>query len=192
VEYNYGDGRIYCIGKGQTETTVTAPQTVQAQGTPILIQGTVTDQSPGKTSVGIPMAGTPAIADQYMDDWMAYLLMQHPKPDATGVTVHLTAVGANGNTEDLGVVTSDSNGIYKKMWTPTVEGEYTITASFDGTQSYWASSAETAVGVSAAAATPTASPVAAVNIVSAEAFYAVSAVLIILVLVVAVLLFRKK
>ena len=191
VEYNYGDGRIYCFGKGQTATTVTAPQTVGTQGTSILIQGTVTDQSPGKTSLGIATAGTPAISDNNMDDWMEYLYMQKSKPNsATGVTVHLTAVGSNGNTEDLGIVTSDSNGVYKKMWTPTVAGEYTITASFDGSLSYWASSAETAVGVSAAAATP--SPVATVNVVSAEVFYAVSALIIVLVLVVAVLLLRKK
>jgi hypothetical protein len=48
VIYNYGDGRIYCFGKGQTATTVSAPQTVQPQGTPILIQGTITDQSLAK------------------------------------------------------------------------------------------------------------------------------------------------
>ena len=94
----------------------------------------ITDQSPGDTNIGVPMAGTPAIADQYMDDWMAYLLMQHPKPaDATGVPVHLTAVGPDGSTVEIGTVTSDANGIYKTMWTPNTAGAYTIHASFDGT-----------------------------------------------------------
>jgi hypothetical protein len=191
--YNYGEGRIYCIGKGLSATTVTAPLPVQPQGTPILIQGTVTDQSPGDTNIGVPMAGTPAIADQYMDDWMAYLLMQHPKPaDATGVPVHLTAVGPDGSVVEIGTVTSDANGIYKTMWTPNTAGAYTIHASFDGTQSYWASSAETVVGVNAPpAASPTPTPTAA-NAVSAEMFYAISAIIIVLILIVAVLLLRKK
>ncbi len=193
VIYNYGDGRIYCFGKGQTATTVSAPQTVQPQGTPILIQGTITDQSPGKTSLGVPMAGTPAIADQYMDEWMEYLLMQHPKPDATGVQVHLTAIGPNGNTEDLGYVTSDSNGRFKKMWTPQASGEYTVVASFEGSLSYWASSSQTAIGVGGPSdGSSSSATVSSANSLPPEAFYAVSALLVVLIIVVAVLIVRKK
>ena len=179
------DNMIYCIGKGPSVTTVSTQNFAAPLGTPVLIQGTVTDQSPGAK-------GTPAISDTDQQKWMEYIYEQQAKPtNANGVLVHLTAVGSSGNTEDLGTVTSDSSSMYKKMWTPTVAGEYTITASFDGSESYGASSAETVVGVSAAA-TPSPTPTATVNIVPAEVFYAVSAVLIILVLAVAVLLLRKK
>jgi hypothetical protein len=76
--------------------------------------------------------------------------MQQPKPtDTTGVTVKLTATGSNGQSEDIGTVTSDANGNYAFMWTPSSEGTYTITATFEGSKSYYASSAETAVGISA-------------------------------------------
>ena len=82
------------------------------------------------------------------------------------------------------------------MWTPTQTGAYTITASFDGSKSYWASSSQTALGVSAgtSAPTPTATPAttANVNILPAEVFYAVAAILAILMIVVIILLVRKK
>ena len=116
-----------------------------------MIQGTVTDQSPGQTCLGIPAAGTPAISDDSMSDWMAYLYMQQPKPtDATGVPVTLTAIDPNGTPIDIGTVTSDMNGHFGSMWTPPVPGDYTITATFAGSNTYFGSSTETAIGVSQA------------------------------------------
>jgi hypothetical protein len=40
------------------------------------------------------------------------------------------------------------------MWTPPITGKYTITATFEGSNSYWPSSAETAIGVTEATASP--------------------------------------
>jgi len=37
--------------------------------------------------------------------------------------------------------------MFKKMWTPDSEGEYSIIATFEGSDSYWTSYAETAIGV---------------------------------------------
>ena len=151
VGFNGYDNSIYCFGKGQTATTVSAPENVQQQGSSVLIQGTVTDQSPGKTSLGTPAAGTPAISDESMSAWMNYLYEQQPKPtNATGVPVTLSVSDPNNNTYVIGTTTTDINGMYKLMWTPPVPGPYTITASFAGSGSYFASSAETALGVSAA------------------------------------------
>jgi hypothetical protein len=128
-----------------------------------------------------------------MDEWMEYLLMQHPKPDATGVQVHLTAIGPNGNTEDLGYVTSDSNGMFKKMWTPQASGEYTVVASFEGSLSYWASSSQTAIGVGGPSdGSSSSANGSSANSLPPEAFYAVSALLVVLIIVVAVLIVRKK
>jgi len=151
VDLNSYDNQIYCFGKGQTATTVTGPTTGVSQGTTVMIQGTVTDQSPG---IG---KGTPAISDDSMNAWMNYLYEQQIKPtNATGVKVHLTALDSNGNTEEIGVVTSDMSGLYSTSWTPPIDGKYIITASFDGSNSYYASSAETAMLVSTAAASPAA------------------------------------
>ena len=125
----------------------------------MLIQGSIFDLSPGNPN-------TPAVSDEDMDEWMDYLYGQNatllnnpPKPD--GVTIRLSAIDPNGNPVDLGVVTSDSGGLYKTLWTPQIEGAYTIYATFDGSNSYWGSYAETALGVTQAAASPTNQPVQA-------------------------------
>ena len=78
------DNRIYCFGKGQTATTVSAPQVVTQKGQSVMVTGTVTDQSPGAAK------DTPAISDESMSSWMEYIYMQKPIPtNATGVTVTL-------------------------------------------------------------------------------------------------------
>jgi hypothetical protein len=94
---------------------------------------------------------TPAVSADSMTGWMEYLHMQKPKPtNTTGVTVTLTATDQNGNKFNIGTATSDASGLYSVMWTPPTESKYTITASFEGSESYYASSAETVVGVTAA------------------------------------------
>jgi hypothetical protein len=142
------DSRIYAFGKGQTKTTVSIQNDVVAKGNSVLIKGTVIDQSPGAKD-------TPAIADKDMTEWMKYVYMQFPKPsNATGVQVKLTAIDPNGNTQDIGTVTSDSTGMYGIMWAPPVEGLYKIIATFEGSESYYRSSAETMLGVGAERASP--------------------------------------
>ncbi|MGD6850654.1 MAG: PQQ-binding-like beta-propeller repeat protein [Candidatus Bathyarchaeia archaeon] len=161
VTWNYYDGQIYCFGKGQTATTVSASPDVSVHGNSILIKGTVLDQSPGETCLGIPAKGTPAISDDSMSEWMEYLYMQKPQPtNATGVQVTLSVVDSNGNYREIGRTTSDANGFYSYNWTPDIEGKYTLYASFAGSESYWPSHAVTAFNVSPAPATvqPTATP----------------------------------
>ena len=153
VTINIDDLQIYCFGKGQTATSVSTQAFAAPKGTPVLIQGTVTDQSPGQTCLGIPAKGTPAISDASMSKWMEYLYLQQPEPtNATGVPVTLTALDPNGNTQNIGTVTSDATGSYAVSWTPPVPGLYTITATFCGTNSYYSSSAETHLIVSQTAA----------------------------------------
>jgi outer membrane protein assembly factor BamB len=139
--YNSYDDRIYAIGKGPSAMTLTGPEAVQPFGTPVLVEGTVTDESAGAK-------GTPAIADESMSEWMQYLYMQFPRPtNATGVEVTLSVLDANGNSYEIGKATSDSNGKFSFMWTPDIPGKYTVYATFAGSKSYWPSSAETAIGV---------------------------------------------
>jgi outer membrane protein assembly factor BamB len=153
VSDNCYDNQIYAFGQGQSAITVSAPDTAIPQGAPVLIKGTVTDQSPGQTCLGIPAAGTPAISDESMSAWMEYLYQQQPKPtDATGVTVYLTAVDPNGNFQDIGYAVSDDSGLYSITWTPPVPGKYVVTAEFEGSKSYYASSTKTVFVVSEATA----------------------------------------
>jgi len=150
------DNQIYCLGKGPSATTVTASPSVSAKGSQVLFQGTVTDQSPGgrlniNGDLDFTLKGTPAISDSSMDAWMEYMFHQRPMPtNATGVTVHLTAIDPNGNFQDIGNATNDIAGNYGLSWTPPVPGTYKVTATFAGSNSYGSSFSTTYITVSAA------------------------------------------
>ncbi len=153
LSFNMYDNQIYAYGKGQTQTTVTTAPYANSNSK-ILITGTVTDQSPGQTCLGIPAAGTPAISDDSMSAWMAYLYEQSPKPtNATGVQVTLTAIDPNGNYQTIGTTTSDANGQFSYTYTPPVPGAYKIAATFSGSNSYYSSAAQTTMGFDEPAAT---------------------------------------
>jgi hypothetical protein len=152
IETNMYNGVQYCIGKGQTETSVSVQNDVVAKGGSVLIKGTVNDISPAQPD-------TPAVSDDSMTAWMEYLHLQMPlNVDITGVSVKLTAVKADGSTIDIGTVQSDSAGMFKKLWSPPDTGEYTIVAAFNGSKSYWSSCGETAIGVTAAPAASVTQP----------------------------------
>jgi hypothetical protein len=157
---NEYDGRVYCIGKGPSAITVDAPMTVVTQGTGVVIRGTITDTAAGtrqdEQSGRFPN-GVPAVSDESMSAWMEYVYMQKPRPsNTTGVQIKLDVIDANGNYRNIGETTSDANGFYSYVWTPDIQGKYTVIATFSGSESYWSSHAESAFAVGEAA--PTASP----------------------------------
>jgi hypothetical protein len=155
VGLNMYDNQIYCYGKGPTETTVTADSHVPI-GERVLIQGTVLDTASGtrqtEQAARFPK-GVPVMSDEDMTAWMQYVYMQQSKPtNAKGVKVHLTATDPNGNFQDIGTATSNILGNYAIDWTPPVPGLYTVTATFEGSESYYTSEAGTSFVVSEAAA----------------------------------------
>jgi hypothetical protein len=156
VYLNLYDMQIYCVGKGPSKITVDGPDTIVPLGDEVLLKGFVTDISAGtdqhEQAARFPN-GVPAVSDESQDDWMEYVYMQKPMPmDATGVEVVLEALDPNGDYYEIGRATSDASGMYKLMWEPPDEGEYTIVASFLGSDSYWGSTAETSIGVTEAGA----------------------------------------
>jgi outer membrane protein assembly factor BamB len=159
------DNRIYAIGKGPSATTVSASPKVSMNGDSVLIEGTVTDESPGaKEEAQKRGIIIPAVADSDMEAYMEYLYEQQIYPsDAKGVEVTLDAYDPNGNFVHIDTVTSDLSGTYSAMYTPEVPGKYTIIATFAGSESYFSSYAETAIGVSEAPTqTPTPPPASSV------------------------------
>jgi outer membrane protein assembly factor BamB len=145
---NAYDNQIYAIGRGPSATTVRAEPKVIVEGSSVIIDGTVTDQSPGAKD-------TPAISDEDMDEWMKYQYMQFPIPtNAQGVEVTLDTIDPNGNFIHIGTATSDMSGFYSYMFTPDISGKYTIIATFAGSESYFSSYAETSIGVEEAPAPP--------------------------------------
>jgi len=192
---NAYDNQIYAYGKGQTATTVTTSP-VQNNAAQILVKGTVTDQSPGQTCLGIPAAGTPAVSDASMTQWMEYLYMQQPEPtNVTGVPVTLTDIDPNGNSYVIGQTTSNSAGQYSYTFTPNIAGTYTIIATFAGSNSYYSSTAQTTTGFASPAVTaPTAAPVTGLASTSTVELGIVAVIIVIIVIgaILAILQMRKR
>jgi hypothetical protein len=196
---NQDDGYMYVFGMGLTSTTVTAPTSAVTAGTPVLIQGSVMDQSPAQPN-------TPCVSDASMANQMEYLHMQqsitglYGDVTMTGVPVVLTATDQSGNVYNIGTTTTSAyDGSYGMSWTPPSPGTYHIAASFYGDDSYGSSDAGTHLLVSAAAATPTSAPTAT----SAPTSYATTSdlltyiavaviVMIIAIAIVGLLVLRKK
>lgn len=159
VLFNTYDNQIYSIGKGPSKISIQASPKVEKFGGSILIEGRVTDIAAGTTESGIAMRfpnGVPAVSDDSMSEYMKYVYMQFPAPtNATGVQVVINVLDANGNYRTVGTTTSDANGDFNFLWTPDIEGTYKVYATFTGTNSYWGSTAETAVGITEQEATPT-------------------------------------
>ena len=186
---NSYDGYMYVYGKGQSATTVSAPQTAITAGQKVIISGTVLDQSPGQP-------GTPCVSKESMTQWMEYLHMQHQIPaNVIGVPVSIDAVDPNGNYVHIADVTSDVSGTFSYMWAPDLAGKYTVTATFMGDDSYGSSWAETAVGVTEApVASPTATPITfdAINNTVLTAVAAGVIAIIIAIAIVGILMLRKR
>ena len=149
--YNSYDQRIYAIGKGPSQTTVTAPDVGVMEGSSIMIKGRVMDIAAGTEDPALTArfpSGVPAVSDASMSNWMKYVYMQFPMPmDANGVEVVLETYDPNGNFYEIGRTNSDTDGNYALMWEPEVPGQYMVLASFLGSESYWGSHASTYVGV---------------------------------------------
>jgi subtilase family serine protease len=138
---NAYDGCSYAFAKGETTTTISLSTEVAAKDSSILVKGTVMDMSPAQPN-------TPAVSDASMSEWMEYLHMQQPCPEnAEGVEVVITTLDPNGNTYELGRTTSSLSGTYGCAITPPVPGLYKIIATFEGSDSYYSSYAETYIYV---------------------------------------------
>jgi outer membrane protein assembly factor BamB len=160
--YNQLDGSVYMFGRGVTKTTLSAPSNAVPQGDPVLIQGRVLDLSPGTETLEDRFPdGVPAVADDGMSTWMAYLYTLGTTgplvdlDDVNGVPVNIKVIHPNGNEEWITTVTTDSLGNYEYMYVPPTKGAYKIIAEFAGSGSYWSSTAEAAVGVKETPAAPT-------------------------------------
>ncbi len=163
--YNSYDCQIYTMGKGQTDTSVVIEEDVVVDGATVLVKGMVTDESPGtKDSDRVARFpdGVPVVCDDNMSAWMEYVYMQQPKPtDAIGVDVTVSVLDPNGNCYDVATATTDLDGFYSATFTPPVPGKYTVYVTYAGSESYWPSSAVSAINVENApesTAAPTATP----------------------------------
>jgi hypothetical protein len=200
IDWDSYDNQIYSFGKGPTAMTVTASPKVSIHGSSVLVEGTVMDTSGGTTQDIIKTRfanGLPAVSEDSMQSWMQYAYEQQTKPtNATGVTVTVSVLDPNGNYYNVGTTTSDATGQFKLAFTPQVPGEYTVLTNFAGSNSYFASSAETAFNVDPAPATPTPMPTSVSNFATAnDLMIGIAAIIIVIVIigiVLAILMLRKR
>jgi hypothetical protein len=191
VTSNPDDGYMYVYGKGKSATTVEAPLTSIPLGESIILKGSVLDLSPAQPS-------TPCVSKDSMTTQMEYLHMQLPiagiwnNVTMTGVPVSLDTLDPNGNNVHIADVTTDAySGTFGYTWEPEVPGQYMVTATFMGDDSYSNSFATTYVSVSEAVpASATPEPVAVPDYTGL--LYALLAVGIIAIILILLVLFRKR
>jgi len=192
VMFNGYDNQIYTVGRGPSALTVTASPAVTAFGDNVVIRGTVTDVSAGTTQTqqaGDFPNGVPVSSDASMGDWMGYVYQQQPLPaDFTGVPVAVAVTDSNGNCYNIGTATTDATGMYSLTWTPTIPGNFTVTATFAGTKGYWPSTGETTFNIMSAPSTTTAAPTPTPTSVADMYFVPAIAGLFVLIIVVAIVL----
>jgi hypothetical protein len=200
VYYNYYDNQLYAIGQGPSQTTINAPDIGVTTATPITITGTVMDISAGtqqnEQKADFPN-GVPCVSDASQSAWMEYVYMQKPEPTTViGVPVTISVLDSNGNHYVIGTATTDASGTYSLTWTPHITGNFTVYATFAGSNSYWGSSAEAHfyAGSPAPTPAPTAAPVTGLASTGTVelGIAAVIIVIVICVAVLAILMLRKR
>jgi len=193
IATGWADGYTYVIGKGKSETTVTAPGTEIPLGQSVMITGSVMDLSPAQPN-------TPCVSQDSMKTQMDYLHMQLPlggiwnNVTITGVPVYVYAVDPNNNYKDIGIATTNGYyGTFSIPFTPEVEGTYTIMASFGGDVSYGSSGSSTAILVgSAPTPYPTQQPINIPDNTSLIYGLLVAVIIAIVIGLVILLLVRKR
>ncbi len=192
-EYN---GYMLVFGKGKSATTIEAPLIAVQPGQSMVIKGTVLDQSPAQP-------GTPCVSKDSMTTQMEYLHMQSPidgvghNASVKGVTISLDALDPNGNNIHIADVTTDGySGAYGYTWKPQTIGQYTISATFKGDDSYGSSFATTFASLTEEAS-PTATTTTVINFEEANSnitstVIAAAIAIIIAIAIVGILTLRKK
>jgi hypothetical protein len=196
--FNGYDNQIYSVGRGPTTLNVEAPTLASTLGSHLVIRGSLYDVSAGtqqNEQASRFAKGVPVSSDESMAGWMGYVYQQQEFPsNFKGVDVTIDVLDANGNYRNIGTATTDASGAYSLTWMPDIPGDYTVVATFHGTNGYWPSYAETSFTVDPAAATPSPSPAPPAS--NTDMYVLASAVAIIVVILVAaaiiVLVLRKR
>jgi hypothetical protein len=194
VKPNAYDNQLYAYGMGPSKLTVTAPSVGVTTATPITISGTITDISGGSQQDAVAANfpnGLPCVSDDSMTGWMEFVYQQQPCPtNVTGVPVSIDVLDSNGNYRNIGSATTNADGMFAYTWTPDIPGDFTVIATFAGSESYYPSHADAAFY--AATPGPTASPYPTVNLPPTEMYFAISTIAIIIAIaIVGVLILRK-
>jgi hypothetical protein len=196
IAYNAYDNQIYAHGMGPSKLIVTAPTVGVTTATPMVISGTITDISAGSQQQTVAANfpnGLPCVSDASMTQFMEAIYEQQSMPtNLTGVPVTISVLDSNGNYRQIGTTTSDGSGMFTFTWKPDISGDYTLVANFAGSQSYYASYAETSFTASNPVSTASPQPVVAQP--PTEMYFTVSTIVIVIAIAIAtaLILTRKR
>ena len=190
--FNGYDNSIYVVGRGPSQTIVSAPNTATSVGTPVVIRGYVYDVSAGTQQTqqkGDFPNGVPVCSDATMSGWMGYVYQQQAAPtNFVGVPVTISVLDSNGNHYVVGTAMTDESGMFTLSYTPTIAGNFTVFATFAGTQGYWPSSSETSFVATSAATPPPPTATAQSGLASnATVEYGIVAIIIVIIVIGAIL-----
>jgi hypothetical protein len=198
VTLNAYDNQIYGYGKGPTKLTVSGPDVGSTIDVPVMIKGTITDISAGSQQQAVAANfpnGLPCVSDESMTDWMMFAYMQQPCPSTiTGVPITIDVIDSNNNYRTIGTTTSDTAGTFRFTWTPDITGDYTVIATFAGSESYYSAYANdgfTVLPAPEATAPPTPPPANAADLYLLPGIGVIVAAIAIVGIVLALLL-RKR
>jgi len=200
VAFNGYDNQIYAYGIGPSKTTISAPQVGITTATPITITGSVTDISAGASQAAVAANfpnGLPCVSDASMTQFMEAVYMQQSMPtNVTGVLVTFYVLDSNHNYRSIGTTTTNALGDYSFTWTPDITGNYTVYATFAGTDAYYGSTASTGFYASSPGATPppTASPPSGLASTSTVEYGVVAIIIVIIIIgaIIVLMLNRKR
>ncbi len=197
--FNAYDNQIYAYGKGPSKVTVTAPNVGVTTATPIIISGTITDESAGSQRQDVAANfpnGLPCVSDEVMTSWMEYVYMQQPRPvTVTGVPITIDVIDANQNYRTIGSVTSGASGKFAFTWTPDIPGDFTVIATFKGSESYYSSTDQgffTVTEAPQATATPTQPPASIADQYFLPMSIGMIIAIVVVIILVLVMLVRKR
>ena len=162
VTFNTYDERIYAIGKGPSSTNINAPNVGATAGELVMITGRVMDESPGLKTAAMQARfpnGVAAVADEYMTDWMQYVYNHFAQPLVMGVPVKIEVINPNGEYIWFGTATSDAYGNFGYSFQPTMAGDWTLIATFEGSESYYGSTSTAYMAVNPNPSNPQPAPV---------------------------------
>jgi hypothetical protein len=196
VTLNAYDNQLYAWGKGPTQMTVAAPDFGLPAATPVIIHGTIMDNSAGSNQEAVAANypnGLPCVSEVSQRLFMESVYMQQPvQSNTTGVPVTIDVMDGNGNYRNIGTTTSDAEGTFSYTWTPDIPGDYKVYAHFDGSESYYPATATTTFHIMEPAATPTQQLAQPASMVDQYFLPAVIAIILTIVIVGAVLLLALR
>jgi len=186
-------GYFYVLGRGKTAITLTAPQTALTQGQGVVLSGSILDMSPAQPGIA-------CVSSDSMSTWMDYIHFQmpidglHHNVTITGVPISIDAVDPNGNSIHIADITSDLTGTFGYTWNvPSTAGDYQLTATFMGDDSYGSSFTSAFVNVAEGSqSTPPADRGTLATMADLMTYLAIGVIIIIIAIaIVGVLILRK-